>query len=442
MLNHFRTHITLQFPLLLEAKILIANSSGLDSMVLTDLCLKSDLNIALAYCNFQLRGDENLNEESFLSNVAETNQLQLFKKRFNTKTFAQSSKQSTQMAARQLRYEWFETLAKKHQFDFILTAHHADDNLETFLINLSRATGIDGMLGIPKQNHKIIRPLLPFSRQDIFSYANKNKLQWCEDSSNESLTYQRNKLRHNVVPQLKAIFPQILDQLSVTQAHLFSAQKLITKHLKIVENLACEAQNNGEFHYNINTLESFGPPEDYVFPLLKQFGFTDWVALQNLISSQSGKQILSQTHKVVKNRDILIVAPLEKFRSLEYQISKTESETHLPQLNKIVRIIPAEHPNKNQRSDIFVDTKTLEFPLSLRSWRAGDYFFPEGMTGKKKLSKFFKDEKLSLTDKSRTLVLCSGDKIIWVVGMRADRRFLTTKDTVSVSKISFLNATN
>ena len=428
--------------MLFEAKILVATSTGLDSMVLTDLCLKSNLNIALAHCNFQLRKQENLEEEEFIFNFATQNSLQIFTKKFNTNRFAQTSKQSIQMAARQLRYEWFQHLAKAHHFDCILTAHHADDNLETFFINLGRASGIEGLSGIPKHKSNIVRPLLPFSREDILSYANEYQLHWCEDSSNASLNYQRNKLRHNVIPELKAIFPHILDHLLTTQTHLSSTQNLLQNHLKTVETEVCELKANGEMQYNIEAIKAFGHPQDYIYPLLKPYGFTDWAALQNLISAQSGKQIVSTTHRAIKNRQVLIVAPLEEFGTFEREISKSPSETVIPNWSKKITILPSKEINRNQKDVIYVDAEILKFPLTVRSWRPGDYFYPEGMTGKKKLSKFFKDEKLSLTDKSRVLVLCSDSKIVWVIGLRADQRFTTTAKTTIISKINFINATD
>lgn len=442
MLNNFKRHITSHYPSLFTTKILVATSSGLDSMVLTDLCIKLNLSIALAHCNFQLRGEENLEEEAFMLNFASQNSLQIFTRRFNTSHFAKTCNQSTQMAARELRYQWFDDLTQNHDFNCILTAHHADDNLETFLINLGRASGIEGLCGIPKHKANIIRPLLPFSRDEILNYANENKLQWCEDSSNASLTYLRNKLRHKVVPELKSIFPNILDQLWNTQMHLSSTQKVFENHLKIVEAAVREFKSNDEIHYDIEALKAFGQPKDYVFSLLKQYGFSDWVAIQNLIFSQSGKQVISSTHKVFKNRHVLIVTPLKEFTEFEMEIKDLKSEINIPYWSKILKISTCKQLNLNQRDIIYVDSNTIEFPLTLRLWKSGDYFFPEGMTGKKKLSKFFKDEKLSLTDKSRALVLCSKDTIVWVVGMRADRRFIPSKNTTSITKIYLHNAIN
>lgn len=197
----FDQHIKSHFPFLFEQKILVAVSSGLDSMVLADLCLKSELNIALAHCNFKLREAESDKEEAFVSNYAKTHKLTFFTKHFNTTHFADTSKISIQMAARELRYNFFDELCNSQQFDTILTAHHADDNLETFFINLSRGSGIDGLTGIPKINDKIARPLLPFSRNQIYEYAKTHNIQWCEDSSNASLKYKRNALRHELIPR-------------------------------------------------------------------------------------------------------------------------------------------------------------------------------------------------------------------------------------------------
>src|SRR5690606_26589934 len=203
MFNHFKNHIDKNLSFLKESKLLIAISGGLDSVVLTHLCYKLGLKISLSHCNFNLRGTESDEDEDFVLELAEDLELEVFIENFDTQAFAQDHKLSTQMAARTLRYHWFEELAQQLHFDYILTAHHADDNLETFLINLSRGTGLDGLLGIPEKNGKLVRPLLCFSREELEKYALANNLSWREDKSNASTKYLRNKLRNDVIPTLK-----------------------------------------------------------------------------------------------------------------------------------------------------------------------------------------------------------------------------------------------
>ena len=442
MINRFKDHIQSAFPSLFEAKILLATSAGVDSMVLTDLSQKLNLNIALAHCNFQLRGEESNNEEAFLLAFANQCQLDIYSQKFNTNQFAKTTKQSIQMAARQLRYDWFDTIAKENHFDFILTAHHADDNLETFFINLNRGSGLEGLSGIPEQNGLIIRPLLPFSRNEILNYANDNKLTWCEDSSNASLKYERNHIRHKLIPELKSITPDILNKLMLTQAHLLSAQKLLKTHIQSIDREVCHTTDSGERHYDIEVLKTFGDPKHYLFPLLKKYGFTDWKALQNLVFAQSGKEILSPTHKIIKNRSVLIVTSLSNKLNFEPKCIEVNSVTPIAHLSKVLKLEESKITGKNKPHSIFVDRDKLAFPLTLRPWQSGDYFYPNGMMGRKKVSKFFKDQKLSSIEKSRVLVLCSNAQIVWIVGMRTDDRFLANSNSTSTLKISIENAIN
>jgi len=227
MLKKFQNHINEKLSFIKNAKLLIAISGGVDSVVLAYLCKKMDLNISLAHCNFNLRGAESDADEDFVLQLAEDWELEVFIENFDTKKFAADKKISTQMAARTLRYYWFEELKTQLKFDYILTAHHADDNFETFLINLSRGTGLDGLLGIPQVNGAIVRPLLPFTRDDVEKFAKEYKLQWREDSSNSSTKYLRNKLRHDVIPILKGINPQLLQNFEKTQHYLNDAKSIV-----------------------------------------------------------------------------------------------------------------------------------------------------------------------------------------------------------------------
>lgn len=437
-INHIKTHI----PSLFGSKILIATSSGLDSVVLTDLCQKLNLNVALAHCNFQLRGAESDNEEAFILDYAKQHKLQIFTKKFNTQKFANSTKQSIQMAARQLRYEWFENLAQNNGFDYILTAHHADDNLETFFINLIRGTGIEGLTGISEQHASVIRPLLPFNRDQILNYAKDNNLEWCEDSSNSSMNYIRNRLRHKLIPILKSICPEILDRLVTTQSYLTSSKEVLKSHIDTIENKVCSFNEVGEIYYNIEAIKSYGDPTHYLYLLLSKYGFTDWEALKKLLIAQSGKQILSSTHKIIKHRHVLIVSPITESEPFEMAIFQDQAEIFVSSLSKFLKIMKSTQIDPIERNTIFVDSSKLKFPLTLRSWRPGDYFYPYGMDGKKKVSKFFKDEKLAITEKSRTLILCSNGQIVWILGMRPDNRFVANSDSTSILKISFENAIN
>ncbi|HEX9825611.1 MAG TPA: tRNA lysidine(34) synthetase TilS, partial [Flavobacteriaceae bacterium] len=227
MLQKLRDHINSRLPFLAKSKCLVAISGGMDSVVLAHLCHKMEIDIALAHCNFNLRGDESDADEDFVLQLAEDLNLEVFIESFDTEAYAKTHKLSTQMAARELRYAWFDDLMEQLHFDYVLTAHHADDNLETFLINLSRGTGLEGLTGIPEINGNIVRPLLPFSRQELEYYAIKNKLKWREDSSNIATKYLRNKLRHEVIPTLKEINPQILQNFNKTLSFLQDSNEIM-----------------------------------------------------------------------------------------------------------------------------------------------------------------------------------------------------------------------
>ena len=440
MLTAFEEHLKHHFPELYHQKILLAVSGGLDSMVLVDLCLKSSLNISIAHCNFKLRAEESDAEERFVVDFAKNHNLTVFSEQFDTNKFVENSKLSVQMAARQLRYDFFEQLRTQHHFDTLLTAHHADDNLETFFINLNRGSGIDGLVGIPEKNKHIIRPLLPFSRAQILSYAKANAVKWCTDSSNADVKYQRNHLRHELIPVLKTVFPSFMDALSTTQAHLKASQNLLQNHLKDVEKKIIESSNSEEVHYSIVELKKLQPLRAYLYPLFHQFGFTDYDELFNLVNAQSGKQIHSETHTILKNRLSLILTKKKSNERFYMIIEDKNAFINLDQFGLALQLQSCSVLKQSSQKTIFLDLDKIQFPLVLRSWSEGDFFHPSGMSGKKKLSKYFKDEKLSLIQKAKVLLLCSNEAIVWVVGMRSDARFLATSKSKNILKIKLLDA--
>jgi tRNA(Ile)-lysidine synthase len=344
------------------------------------------------------------------------------------------------MAARKLRYDFFDKLRNEHLFDAVLTAHHADDNLETFFINLSRGSGLDGLVGIPNKNKYVIRPLLLFTRAQILEYASENKLKWREDSSNASLYYQRNHLRHELMPALKTIYPSIINALQSTQNYLKSSQDLLQNHIKAISDEVIEYSNTSEKHYSVSALKNLNPLRSYIFPLFRCYGFTDFDELYNLIDAQTGKQIHSKTHSLLKDRSVLILTK-KSLNKKFYQ--KIEAENSTVRIYEYDISLKLENPSElgvSNHNTLFLDADKVQFPLVLRTWKEGDYFYPSGMSGKKKMSKFFKDQKLSIIEKSKVLLLCSNDAVIWVLGMRSDARFLADKKTIKLLKINILNA--
>ena len=347
------------------------------------------------------------------------------------------------MAARELRYNFFDELCDSQQFDTILTAHHADDNLETFFINLSRGSGIDGLTGIPKINDKIARPLLPFSRNQIYEYAKMHHIQWCEDSSNASLKYKRNALRHELIPVLKSIYPTILEALNTTQNNLIASQDLIKNHIEDIENRVIKFSSLDEIHYTIEQLKLLNPLRSYIYPLFGKYGFTDLDEIYHLVDAQSGKQIHSNTHSILKDRNVMILMPKSALKSDFFlSITDLEKEIKLSEFGVHLNFERESNLGNSSKNTLFLDHDKLQFPLVLRSWAEGDFFYPSGMTGKKKLSKYFKDEKLSLLQKSKVLLLCSKEDVVWVVGMRPDARFIATSKTKHILNVNVVHATD
>lgn len=435
MQNLFYRHLQTQFPFLENKKLLLAVSGGLDSMVLLHLLQQLPYTIAIAHCNFQLRGIESFEDQSFVQNYALQHQIPFYCTQFDTQAFANDYKLSTQVAARELRYDWFYEQLELHQFDFVLTAHHADDNLETFLINLSRGTGLDGLSGIPAQNDAVLRPLLPFSRTAIEEYAKVNNLQWREDSSNASDKYLRNQIRHHLVPMLKELNPDFLKAFGMTQEYLQQAQELVSDAASMVyQQVAREEEDT--IYFDLKQLLRLPNYASYLYQWLKEYGFSAWDDIYNLVYSQSGKQVFSAEYRLLKDRDFFILSPIQEPEKELYFIEKNQDKVKIPLKLQFCKVADI---NKADSSAIFVDESKLAYPLVLRKWQEGDVFYPLGMKGKsKKVSKFFKDEKISLLDKENTWLLCSNDAIVWVIGMRADERFKVEHTTNTILKIELI----
>ncbi|OEK08129.1 tRNA lysidine(34) synthetase TilS [Flavivirga aquatica] len=438
MYKLIENHITQNLPFLKESKTLIAISGGVDSVVLAYLSHKLNLNIALAHCNFNLRGKESDADEDFVFKLAEELNLEVFVEHFDTEKYAKESKQSIQMAARELRYNWFDELAKQLQFDYILTGHHADDNLETFLINLTRGTGLEGLTGIPEVNNKFVRPLLPFSREQIETFAKDNVISWRNDSSNASTKYLRNKLRHDVIPILKEINPNLLQSFQNTLNNLSDTADIIEESTATVLKQAIETKDSESIAYKISEFKKLKNPKAYLFEAFKTYGFTEWDDVANLLDAQSGKQVFSRTHRLIKDRSHFLLSKIppeiiEGDIKQDVSILENDDKVEIPLGTLFLEEVEAvldKSPNT-----IYVDKELLKYPLILRKKTEGDIFYPLGMKGKKKLSKYFKDEKLSLLDKENTWLLCSGDAIVWVVNRRADNRYRVTEKTKNILKI-------
>lgn len=433
MLEAFENHIKTNLRFLIDSRCIIAVSGGIDSVVLAYLCRSLKMDFALAHCNFNLRGEESDLDEEFILELAEELEVEVFIQSFDTQAYADDNKRSIQMAARELRYNWFADLAEQLQFDYILTAHHADDNLETFLINFIRGTGLNGLTGIPMINENIARPLLPFSRQDIKDYSKEKNLIWREDSSNFTRKYLRNKLRHQVVPVLKEINPQLLDSFQKTIINLNDTADIVEESLNAVAKRAIVEINSYGIRYKISEFKKVNNPRAYVFEMFKNFGFTEWNDLLDLLDAQSGKQVISNTHRLIKHREFLILTERKDKPTLNIIIQEHDTKVQIP--FGVLTFENVQAIGKTSKEIVYVDKDQLKFPLELRVWKEGDAFQPMGMSGKKKISKYLKDEKASLVEKENTWILISNNHVVWVLNKRADDRFKVTERTKTILKI-------
>jgi tRNA(Ile)-lysidine synthase len=434
MLQQFQNHLSYHFPFLKGKKLLLAVSGGLDSIVLLHLFQQLEFEIMVLHCNFQLRGLESFGDQQFIQEYTSQHNIPLSFTQFDTEAFANDYKLSIQIAARELRYSWFYEQLEIQEGDYILTAHHADDNLETFFINLSRGTGLDGLTGIPAQNDSIIRPLLPFTRKEIEEYAAKQDLKWREDSSNASDKYLRNKIRHHLIPILKELNPNFMSSFEKTQGYLQESKELVDDAAVMVYQQVAKEKGD-EIYFDLNQLLKLTNYKSYLYQWMTEFGFTAWDDIYDLVTNQSGKQVFAPQFRLVKDREYLILSPLQERKAeKEFLIEENQTKVNFP-LNLLFSNVTEMGTVSN--SAIFVDKDTLQFPLILRHWNEGDVFQPFGMNGQsKKVSKLFKDEKLSLIDKENIWLLCSENQIVWVVGIRQDERFRINSKTKTILKIA------
>lgn len=435
MLKVFKKHIEDSFPELLDSHFIIACSGGLDSTVLVELCYQAQLQFSLAHCNFRLRGEASDGDEAFVRDYAKRLKKQIFVTHFDTLGYVNQHKVSVQMAARELRYAWFELLLSQNNKSFLLTAHHANDVLETFLINLSRGTGIDGLTGIPAKINYLRRPLLPFSREELEHFAQVEEMEWREDASNADTKYLRNKIRHEIIPALNELHPTFSENFKNTLSYLNQTQTIASAHLhKLKEEIFIKSK--GRVEIEIAKLKELNPLSIYLHGLFSTYGFKEMNNIETLLDGLSGKQLVSNTHVLTKNRDVLLLTSLDEtaLKNQEFFITEEEVPLNLP-ISLEFTVVPERFDNSEKV--IFVQKNILKYPLTVRKWKNGDYFYPIGLNGKKKLAKFFKDKKIDVLSKEETWLLCSGEQIVWVIGMRADNRFRVVDTAQEILKIEF-----
>jgi tRNA(Ile)-lysidine synthase len=439
MLEKFRHFIQSNSLCQQTDRILLAVSGGIDSMVLLHLYAAAGYTPGIAHCNFHLRGDESDGDEQFVKSIAETMDAAYHQQDFDTEQSAAESGISIQMAARNLRYRWFEEIRKNHGYDLIATAHNQDDVIETFFINLSRGTGIRGLTGIPVRSGKVIRPLLFASRESIVDYATGHQIRFREDSSNASDKYLRNRVRHQLIPMLEEENPSFRNALMDTMFKLSETEKLYEQEL--VQLRQRLLRNEGDItRIRIRDLSAHDSRRSILFEILSEYNFTSQ-AMEDIIHSlegPSGKQFLSATHRVVKDREDLIITLLDKEEERKYYLEREAGRISEPvDLEWMVVDHTETFHIPNDRNIACLDLKKLYFPLMLRHWRSGDYFQPLGMQGMKKISDYLIDMKVSLPDKERTWLLTSGSKIAWIIGHRIDDRFKVRPETRQILMMKF-----
>lgn len=415
-------------------KVLLAVSGGVDSVVLCDLSRQAGLTFAVAHCNFGLRGEESHRDEAFVQNLGRKYGVDVFVKPFDTTAFASEHRLSVQEAARELRYQWFEELRKKHGFAYTLLAHHADDNIETLLINFFRGTGLEGLTGMPreKENTHCLRPMLGIRRKEIEAFAKENGLLWVEDSSNASNKYTRNFFRNELLPPIRNVFPQAEENL-LNNIHRFQQTALLyNEMLAGLKKKVCEVKGE-EVHIPVLKLMKY-KHTSLIYELIKDFGFGESAVPEvlKLAEAESGKYIANEAYRIIRHRAWFIVAP-KKAEAQTFVIEKEDSLLHFGNEQLKLKFISRDKLSMDASPNVAqLDGRGLAFPLILRKWKAGDYFYPLGMKKKKKLARFFIDQKLSKTEKEKVWVLESHKRIVWVVGHRIDDRFKLTESTKEV----------
>src|SRR5574344_333237 len=417
-----------------NSKLIIALSGGADSVVLTHILHKMGYNCIAAHCNFELRDAESDRDELFVRQLCNVLNITLEIIHFNTNEYAAKQKVSIEMAARKLRYDWFENIRIKYDADFICVAHHKDDSIETCLLNIIRGTGINGITGIKPINGKIIRPLLCVSRKEIEDYAKQNDLSYVTDSTNLETEYTRNKIRNILLPMLEDINP-VFRQTMENNIENWKEAAFLYSHT-INNDLSNLCKTDGTYTWICeDELFAFPYSKTLLFEWLKQYGFSNSV-IEEIAEhkyTQTGKRFCSDTHELIVDRCRLILSEKKSDDYKTYEISKNDSSCIQPIHLKMSFVFDTSICKDTKVA--LLDADKLKFPLTIRKWRNGDFFYPLGMESPKKLSDFFVDTKINIAQKQDIYLLVSGNDIVWIIGKRIDNRYKINANTKKVYRL-------
>lgn len=439
LIESFLKYVDEQNLFNLNQKVLLTVSGGIDSMVMADLFIKSGVLAGFAHCNFGLRGVESNYDEEFVRTAAEKYNYPIYIKKMDVDSYVSQHGESVQVAARELRYRWFEELMQNTDFELYATAHHFDDQVETFFINLMRGTGIKGLTGIPAKNGRCIRPLLFAERHEIETYAKLEGIAYREDSSNLKNDYLRNRIRHFVVPALEKASPGFKTGMRNTFRTLSGASDFLDHEIDKRKSEIFSLKN-GLTVMDTGKLKKESDPGFVLYQLLNSFGYNFATVNQILesLDKEPGRQFLSDTHEVFTDRDSLIISKIEEPDNKVYKINQ-DTKSLLTPVQLQLNIFPFEHQNIPVDPTIaWLDYEKLIFPLEIRRYRQGDAFVPLGMKGRKKLSDFFIDEKIPVPEKRNIWIILSTGKIAWIAGHRIDNRFRITPRTKKVFEIKLI----
>jgi len=426
-LNHIKSHQLFG----MESRVLLAVSGGMDSMVMAHLFREAGIPIGVAHGNFQLRGIESDEDEVFVHSYCEKFKLPIFLRRFETEKYAHENGISIQMAARELRYAWFDELLELEHFDRVATAHHVNDSIETVLLNWVNGSSLDGFTGIPVKNGKIVRPLLFATRMEIEHYAQKSNIEWREDASNNTIDYQRNFIRHKITPLLRELNPSLERTIQRGMDKLTAEKELLDQGFKrwkhefvnhfpekmIIQKKAFDQYQHGGAFILYRLINHLG------------FNYDACVSILGSLQGQPGKRFIGAAHDLIIDRDELVIFPKVDFWK-KVDVKEGQHQVLLGSWN--MEIAEGDDLITSDKFRAVVDAGKIKFPLTWRQWQPGDVFYPLGMDHRKKVSDLLIDEKVSLADKSRVTVLESDGQIIWVVGYRLDNRCKVTPETRKV----------